>query len=133
MKKDKLIELLNSIEGNPEIVLWNGYAADYMHIDPNVEKLTLVKETKEFTLDMLKSQYCSVNRTFEIPEEELEQMVLRADELHKTRKWEQPNNYVEPENFKYWYGNKKKVLYVLNAKLRGKTSLGMCRAGDIEY
>ena len=33
MRKNDLIKLLNNIEGNPDVVLWNGMVEDYMHID----------------------------------------------------------------------------------------------------
>ncbi len=29
MKKSKLLELINSIEGDPDILLWNGYVEDW--------------------------------------------------------------------------------------------------------
>lgn len=47
MKKDKLIKLLLSIEGNPDILLWNGYAMDWMDIK-GLEEAELVKMTKEY-------------------------------------------------------------------------------------
>lgn len=32
MRKNKLIEILQSMSGNPEIVMWNGYVGDFMPI-----------------------------------------------------------------------------------------------------
>jgi len=32
MRKNDLIKLPNQIEGNPEVVLWNGYVGDYTNI-----------------------------------------------------------------------------------------------------
>lgn len=133
MKKNKLIELLNSIEGNPEIVLWNGYAEDYMHIDPTIETLVLAKETAEFIFTCLKAEYCNTHRTFEIPEEKLVELKKQADELHKKREWDIPNQFVTDEEAESWYGSKRRTLYVLNPKLRNKTSYGMDRASDVKY
>ena len=45
MKKNKLIELLQAVEGNPEILLWNGYVGDYMDIDKELAERSLVKMT----------------------------------------------------------------------------------------
>jgi hypothetical protein len=33
MKKSKLIEMLNRLEGDPEIKLWNGMVGDWMDMD----------------------------------------------------------------------------------------------------
>lgn len=133
MKKNKLIELLNTIEGNPEIVLWNGYAEDYMHIDPKVEPLTLVKETPDFIFTMLQAEYCRTNKTFDISEEKLLELQTKANELHKNREWDIPNEFVTEEEFVRWYGKRTRKLYVLNSKLRNKTSYGMDRSSDLKY
>lgn len=133
MKKNKLIELLNSIDGNPEIVLWNGYASDYMHIDPVIEPLVLKKESIEFIFICLKCEYCEINRTYDIPESKINELKQRAEELHKKRDWEIPNQFLSKEEAKSWYGTKSRKLYILNAKMRNKTSYGMNRSSDIKY
>ena len=46
MRKNDLIKLLSDINGNLEIVLWNGYTQDFMKVDRLVES-DLVKMTKE--------------------------------------------------------------------------------------
>ena len=52
MRKEKLIELLNAIEGNPEILLWSGLVGDYFQLD----KLTIGDLTK-YTLKYYTSMY----------------------------------------------------------------------------
>lgn len=34
MRKNDLIKLLNEIEGNPEVVIWNNQVEDWQHIQP---------------------------------------------------------------------------------------------------
>ena len=53
MKKDKLIELLQSIKGNPEIVIWNGFVCDYQPISNKITEMFLYKETKQSQLKMI--------------------------------------------------------------------------------
>lgn len=133
MKKNKLIELLQQIEGNPEIVIWNGYVDDYMNISTDVEKITLVKETKSFIYESLVGQWCSENKTFDVPEEVSAKLKQQSEQLFKERSWDFPNNYVTEEEFERWYGNKTLTKYVLAPKLRGKTSIGLVSAQDLDY
>lgn len=50
MKKSKLIELLNTLEGDPDIVLWNGMVGDWADISPKLAEGRLVKETLKWYL-----------------------------------------------------------------------------------
>ena len=43
MKKNDLIKLLNTIEGNPDVVLWNGFVGDYQDISKELVKDDLLK------------------------------------------------------------------------------------------
>ena len=51
MRKNDLIKLLQTIEGNPEIVLWNGFVGDYQNISPKLVEGDLVKKTLEYYLE----------------------------------------------------------------------------------
>lgn len=44
MKKDKLIELLSQIKGNPDIYLWNGFVGDYVDVVSKFITCELVNE-----------------------------------------------------------------------------------------
>jgi hypothetical protein len=44
MKKDKLIQMLSEIKGNPEIYLWNDFAEDWEDIDKKFVSCKFVKE-----------------------------------------------------------------------------------------
>ena len=43
MRKNKLIELLQEIEGNPEVLSWNGMERDWMSLKTVVHKRTLCR------------------------------------------------------------------------------------------
>lgn len=133
MKKNTLIKMLQEIEGNPEIVIWNGYVEDYMNIDKEITPITLVKETEDFLFNAIKHEWCQMNNTFDVPPEELDKIAARAKELHKNRQYDFENPYVTEEEYERWYGKKKLTKYMLSPKLRGKTSLGICSADDINY
>lgn len=133
MRKNQLIKMLQEIEGNPEIVIWNGYVEDYMNIDKDTFKITLVKETEDFLFNALKYEWCDRNKTFDIPEEQLTIIAARAKELHKKREYDFANPYVTEEEFERWYGKRSLTKYVLSPKLRGKTSMGVFNACDLDY
>lgn len=119
MRKNKLIELLQAIDGNPEIVLWNGFAGDYQHIDPKFVESLLVKDCKEFVKSMVEYQ------TKKPLSEE------RLNEICKKRKWQLPNPFVEEELYKEWYGKNQKRVIIINPKLRGEQTFD--RLGTISY
>lgn len=133
MRKNALIALLQEIEGNPEIVIWNGYVDDYMNIDKEMFSITLVKETEDFIFNGLKGEWSQMNKSWDVPVEVLEKLRVRAKEIHKKREHDFANPYVTEEEFESWYGKKKLTKYVLAPKLRGKTSLGVFNAADIDY
>lgn len=47
MRKNKLIELLNEIDGNPEIVTWNGYVGDWMPFNTSAKEINLHRMSKK--------------------------------------------------------------------------------------
>ena len=58
MKKNDLIKLLNSIEGNPDIVLWNGFVRDYQDISKELVKGDLVKISLDWYLETCRMERC---------------------------------------------------------------------------
>ena len=132
MKKNALIKLLNDIEGNPDIKLWNGLVGDYTDIDKELVPLELVKETPEFLLSCLEGEYIRDNKVFKITDEKREELKIQADDIIKNhRDWELPNQFVEEENFERWYGTKRTKIVIINAKTKGKTYQD--RLGSITY
>lgn len=117
MKKNDLIKLLEGIKGNPEVVLWNGYVEDFMHVGELSEDF-LTKYSKRFYSQLIKTKdpQCS--------EEVIEK-------LYRGLKYEY-NSYIAEENCK---GNdpmyKKRRAVFITAKSRGINTFD--RIGGISY
>jgi hypothetical protein len=127
MKKSKLIELLQSIKGNPDIMLWNGIVGDVVDLKPKLVEVRLVKQTQSFYLEMCRLQDCRDRKdwSYQMPKDEVEQLI----KSYKSFEYEE-NPYVYKEDIDK--GNyQQKIVYVLDAKLTGKTSYS--RSGDITY
>ena len=114
MKKNKLIEMLNSIEGNPEIFLWNGYVSDYMDIDKLPVPTSLVKMTWDNYLDLYKLRYCRDSGvaydTLTLSDEKIKALKTRFNNFE----WE-INPYVSEKEIESKLYKKKDVL-ILNSK-----------------
>lgn len=97
MRKNDLIKKLQEIEGNPEVVLWNGMVGDYVHIGELVNSF-LVKEEKKHWLEMIRLSRCQDlnDYSYQIPEQELKEL----DKLYSERQYEM-NEYVTTEDIKY--------------------------------
>ena len=85
MKKNKLIELLLSIEGNPDVVIWNGYVGDWMDIKA-LEKSELVKMTRDYYVKSieLKEKVDRQHFDYILPESERESYTSSQNYAAKT-------------------------------------------------
>lgn len=142
MKKNKLIELLQNIKGNPDIYLWNGYVSDFVDIEKELVEMILVKTSKdwlkrhitfEYVRDADKFQGVAMeDRFLNLSEEDH----LHIDQITETTYkryhsgWEERNPNVSTEDFSDWYSAKKKA-YILNAKIKGKRIFD--RLGNMDY
>lgn len=129
MKKNKLIQILKNMKGNPDIKVWNGYAGDWQDFD--LVEQELVKESEEFIRWWIEAEWKQENKNSIIPEDvqkELDEIITRRV---KEREWDFPNHYVSEENMERWYGKNRKRIFLINAKLRGKSTFD--RMGDINY
>lgn len=129
MKKNKLIQILQNMKGNPDIKVWNGYAGDWQDFD--LVEQELVKESEEFIRWWIEAEWKQENKNSIIPEDvqkELDEIITRRV---KEREWDFPNHYVSEENMERWYGKNRKRIFLINAKLRGKSTFD--RMGDINY
>ena len=131
MKKNKLIELLQKIDGNPDIYLWNGFVSDWMDINPDFIESELVKESVGWKFECLKMEWCRDNNTFDVPSEVLSSLNELAIKLASKEKWDFPNRYVEESEFKKWYGKSKKRIILIDSKRKGATYSD--RIGDMSY
>ena len=132
MKKDKLIALLQEIDGNPDIYLWNGFVDDWVDIEPSLVKTEFVKHSKSHVAGLIRLQYMQQVGTFELTEQqeaEVSDIVENSYNKHY-KAWDLPNRYVNDEQFKQWY-DKKKVVYLMNTKTKGVTYSD--RIGDMRY
>lgn len=128
MKKNKLIEVLTNIKGNPDILLWNGFVGDWQDIDADVVETFLVKSSFEnhlrrCELDVMKDKK---DWDFRFSEEEVEDI---KKSYAKNYCWEY-NHFVTREDISKGYYKEKKV-FMLNTKKRGESTFD--RAGNIEY
>lgn len=127
MKKNKLIELLQSIKGNPEVKIWNGMVGDWM--DVCLVESELVKESEEFLRWWIEAEWKQDNNTETIPEDIQKQLDGVIKERCKGREWDFPNNYVKDKE--RWYGKNRKKIILIDGKKRGKTTFD--RLGEISY
>lgn len=131
MKKSKLIELLQKIEGDPEIYLWNGLVSDWMDISSEFTESELVKYSKDFLFDHLKLEWCKDNNTFDVPDEVLQTLMTEAEKIRSKSSWDFPNRFVEEAEMERWYGKYKKRVILIDGKRKGATYSD--RLGDIKY
>jgi hypothetical protein len=128
MKKNKLIELLNSIEGNPDIVLWNGFVGDYQDISSKLIDSQLVKITFDHYKDFVELEKARDANDWDRKLSEEEIITLKTN-YKNVVDWED-NNYVTDEDVKQKKYKSKKVVY-LQASLRGAKYHD--RLGSISY
>jgi hypothetical protein len=111
MRKKDLIKMLESIPGNPDVMLWNGIALDVVPIEKRVEKVALVRDEKEYFTWLMEREGAT-------PEEIKKGL--------RTREWHL-NEYMAREAKK----EDIKTIYVLQAKHTGKQHWD--RLGTMEY
>lgn len=128
MKKNDIIKMLQAIEGNPEIVLWNGYVGDFQHIDSNLVRGTLVKQTLSCYLETCRLAGCRDRNDFsyQLPEAEVEEL---KQLYKKVCKWEE--NWLVTENDIKEKRYSQKTVFYLQGKLRGVTYSDRC--GSVSY
>jgi hypothetical protein len=128
MKKSKLIALLNTLEGDPDIKLWNGMVGDWMEISPALVPQDLVKQNFDHWLEMCRLEGCIDRKdwNYQMPKEEVERLTKNYPKLHQ---WEM-NPYITMEDIKKKHYKMKKIL-LLQPKVRGIKTWD--RMGDISY
>lgn len=100
MKKNKLIELLQNIKGNPDIVIWNGLAEDYHHIN-KIEPTYLYKQSKK-------------KRLKDINNERLRDGLdpITVEQVQGEEDYEFPNLYFDNKDIDRAYDKKKKICII---------------------
>ena len=128
MRKDDLIKLLKNIQGNPEIKLWNGMVGDWMDIDKNLIPASLVKQTFEHYVEMIRLEQCIDKKDWSVQLSEEEILELRQS-YKKYIEWE-CNQFIDEDDIKSKRYSQKNIFYI-NAKRRGVTTYD--RIGNLEY
>jgi RecA-family ATPase len=128
MRKNDLIKLLQELKGNPEVVLWNGYAGDYMHIDKKFIESDLCKPTLETAIMRYRHERCIDEKdwNYQLTQDEIKDMTKC---YRKNYEWE-INRFVTTDDIKRKLYKSKKIV-VINAKRSGKTTFD--RLGQVEY
>lgn len=130
MRKNKLIELLQSIEGNPEILLWNGYVGDYMDIDKDLAERSLVKMTFPHYVNTIWMEELRDNPELGWDHKFSDEKMLSLKKSYKQYiKWEF-NEYVYTEDIAEKHYMEKQIV-LINSKPRGVKTFD--RWGDISY
>lgn len=127
MRKNDLIKLLQELDGNPEIKLWNGYVCDWMDVK-ELQAGDLVRMSKQHYIRSceLEEQINRKDWGYRLPPEEIADLEKRHS---KVCTWE-VNPYVTQEDIDARRWQNKRVIYI-NAKLRGESSFD--RQGGISY
>lgn len=126
MKKSKLIEMLNSLPGDPDVLLWNGWVDDWQ--DLSLVQGALTRMTFDAYCRSIRYEriFATGDILYQIPDEEI-------PELKKCYKkhiaWED-NQCVTPEDIESKRYQVKTVVF-LDAKTRGKKAQD--RLGTIEF
>jgi hypothetical protein len=111
MKKNDLIKLLESMPGNPEVMLWNGIVQDVVPIEKRIETVELTRDSKEYFVWLMKRDGAS--------DDDVKKFLRK-------REWMLNEHMLAMADKK----DKKKV-YVLQARRTGKKDWD--RYGSIEY
>jgi hypothetical protein len=128
MRKSDLIKILTELEGNPDIVLWNGMVGDWMDIDKHLIEGTLVRQTLDGYIESVQLEQCVDRKDwdYKLPESEIAEL----KQLYKRNIGWEDNGFVTDEDVEKKRFTQKRVVYI-NAKPRGVTFLD--RLGSVEY
>lgn len=127
MRKNTLIEKLQALEGNPQVVLWNGFVHDYVDIGDMVT-FPLYKMSLSHYIEVCRLEHCRdiSDWSHQHSEERLEYLKRKYKEVVD---WED-NPYVTDEDLKSGKYTLKTV-FVIDAKTKGKKAWD--RLGGISY
>lgn len=130
MKKSKLIEMLSKIEGDPNIVFFNGFTKDWMDIDKVAVPIDVYKQTFDDYVKMVELEHKIKNNdvNFKLSNDKIKSMKKYYD---KKFDWEE-NVYITEDDVKQKRYKKKTFVY-LNAVPRDKTKVGIGPHGLIRY
>lgn len=126
MHKNDLIKKLQELEGNPEVLLWNGYVGDWTDIG-NLSPSSLVKIQKDCWLESCRIKRCIERKdwSYQIPTEE----VTVLSKQYTKFSWE-IDEFISEEDITEKRYKKKNVVFI-QPKPRGEVSFD--RLGRVNY
>lgn len=126
MRKNDLINLLENIEGNPEIKLWNGFVQDWQDIDKTPVPITIFKHSLDSHINTARmSGYAYRKEPRELSPQDVEEL----KKSYKNINYE-INSFVTEEDVKLGRYKKKKII-LLQPKIKGQASFD--RLGEVNY
>ena len=137
MRKNDLIKMLESIKGNPEIMLWSSLVGDVVPISSNMEEVELYKDSLEYKQKVYENEYILSLKNGELTDlpdetefyEKLKSLRQEAEAAYKKEKYEY-RLYMNEKLIKSGTLKKKKVV-VMQPRIVGKSSWD--RFGEIKY
>jgi hypothetical protein len=117
MKKSKLISLLEQIEGDPDIMLWDDHMNDCQDVNPTIEEHQLVRISFEAYVRFIESErkVSQNNPEYKLPDTEITKVKKLFTDQHA---WE-INPWVTEEDIKNKIYTTKKV-YIVKPKHKDK-------------
>ena len=113
MRKNQLIEILKSIKGNPEIMIWNGLVEDVQPIGKEIVECKLFKLSFEGYKERVNLQRVLKDNLPELPDDELKALYKK----HKIGQYESFNYYAPDDNDKAY---NKRLCMLLSQKYQEK-------------
>lgn len=137
MRKNDLIKMLESIKGNPEIMLWSSLVGDVVPISSKMEEVDLYKDSLEYKQRVYENEYILSLKNGELTDlpdttefhEKLKSLRQEAEAAYKKEKYEY-RPYMNEKLIKSGTIKKKKVV-VMQPRIVGKSSWD--RFGEIKY
>lgn len=137
MRKNDLIKMLESIKGNPEIMLWSNLVGDVVPISSKMGEVELYKDSLEYKQRIYEGEYILSVRNGKLADlpdetefhEKLKSLRQEAEAVYKKEKYEY-RLYVDEKLVKSGTLKKKKVI-VIQPRVVGKFSWD--RFGEINY
>ncbi len=126
MRKNDLIKLLQKVEGNPEVVVWNGYVREHQHVSTKITQDFLTRESFDTYLhQVLLNRRLRIDPGYEFSVEERERM---RGVWQKNNSWELASEDYEQTSefdaeYKLLHTDYKRIrrpVVVLHPKLQGK-------------
>ena len=124
MKKSKLIRLLNEIEGDPDILLWNGVVGDWQNIQ--LVPSNLYREKLASVIESTETRYKLDRKDWDYQLTEQERAEVKKF-YPKDYPWHSADFITEATEHRY----SKKAVVFIDAIPRGVTTWD--RLGTIEY